>query len=511
MKHFSFFLLGAMLVAAVPVTATNHPELTVELGGSAVAAIDLLADQGKQFEIIVEVQSPANGVAITMTSKLGQVLQFNDVSENGLIWTKSVDVDLRDFTTGEWSIVATISNPGGAVQTTAFVLDVTATGAPALALIVDGAKYTAATTLAEQELNKQAIFNLQYDLGNANYLLQYLAQTVDGEAGFLNIPYLFSVGQESESTQEISFLVRDRALRTVVVTIPVVLDFTAPEITASVGPAFGGLPALLNVTIIDKLDHTTVVTYNETIHSNSGDAFNRSLAMPLSAVGTNVTVVIQSTDSVGNTASKSILVPVQEPKTEVKLESFQADQDAYVIGETVTLTANYNQSLNIIEVPLEATINSTSVDLAMANGVVPKNGSLALTWQVEIGRGVHNFSVHASIPDLYNQTGAIDNGTLEVEVFIGKVIRGADVYYIRGNELGLPLEAVQGDNVFQLNLEDMQNTQVYRINGTEAYWHDSNVVTIIEEPTSTSESSTKETPAPFALLLVALALLARRR
>jgi MYXO-CTERM domain-containing protein len=75
----------------------------------------------------------------------------------------------------------------------------------------------------------------------------------------------------------------------------------------------------------------------------------------------------------------------------------------------------------------------------------------------------------------------------------------------------LPLEAVQGDNVFQLNLEDMQNTQVYRINGTEAYWHDSNVVTIIEEPTSTSESSTKETPAPFALLLVALALLARRR
>lgn len=433
-------------------------------------------------------------------------------SKSGNLWVASLAVNSRDLVKGTWDVRATgVSSNGVVEQLGPHKLIVTVDDVDAPVISIDRLDVENNTVLVGAD---EAVL-----IGVEDNFTRFVTYRLPGmpKDFELSFPYALGVGTFKTGSQPLTLKAYDRAGHVTTTTLTVYADDVLPVLNFTV-------PSIMFVDVANTASFEITEHSNFTVTARMGNeigAFNgtgsadkQTLSMQLTptTLGRGL-VEVRVVDLLGNIVTHTGSVLVKTLETDLKLNSATLGTTRVIAGETQALTLNVTQSVS----PVPVTADVLYGNIKVGQVEIAPTGNTVETIQVTYAPGIHNLELRLAVPagvtelDPSNQ-----NTTLRLEVFLGRVVYGSQIFHIRGDTLGRPTEAVAADGTrFPTTAEDRDLRTVYTFtaDGQKLFWDPSELTTTVvdeEEPEAVGEDS-PGLPIVALLALVAIAAALRRR
>jgi MYXO-CTERM domain-containing protein len=506
-------LAAASLVPGV----TAQQELLVDSIDGGPATVDLKDDASKvlRFRLDEARHGQAYASVTVRMMKTGETPIDLALQKSGGVWSATLPVSTRDLVTGSWTtsfIVLSGTTPRAVSQ---HAVQVTASDSSAPTVQVLPAQrplVLAAGAVIDVQVQDDLLRRVTYHYPGLPVPLELQAQ------------FALPASSLPEGPSTLTIVAQDRAGQSMTVQVPVDRDTQLPVLNATLpGVVYAGVPAEVLVHITERSAHTIAFAVgNDTqvfpVAANQAtDGKVRRFTFMVPEAG-NATLSLAVEDQAGNRVFEAQTLQAVPPVTDLRVVSLVRTSPASaVVQEGVTVRATLEQVGGVAALPV--VVNFTTVGReASFNVTVPAQGPLDVTWTTELRGGRHTIRVQALGPATANETNpGNENGSVDVEVFLGRITDSSKVYAIRADPRGLPAVAVQvGTSLtYPLKLVDLERGVGYSFtvpdNRTLVWDPLSPVSTAPPVPRPPAE---EEAPFPglaMALLVLVLAALAQRR
>lgn len=527
-------LVAALLVLASPgVHAQNNAPEVLAIDAEP-GSVDLIEDAGTTFAIQVEAKDDDDGDRVfaldvrlqgptTFTVDGAQVRKDFGLDPSGRTWTATIDVDDPRLVTGTYTVTAkAFDRFGGTDERTASgILSVTAATASShpLRLGVFDAAGQSQGSVDDVQLGPRDALRLDVGTLGADQLIRSVVYSIthNGTAGPevpLARPYVLDEVRFREGEQSVDIRVDDRAGRSKSLAFDVYKDTVDPVFIAVLPSAtYQGVNFTASVLVDDASPYTVFVQLeDQEVQASSEGTDPVSFDLRRDDLG-RTNLVFTVVDDLGNVATKVRNITTQQAiaDTEVALEVLEPFP---LPAEPVTFRLTVSQDGGVTTIPVAALVTlpgvGTLYDQSLDVGI---GGERVETFQATLRPGLYEANATVSVGPLINETDDSDQTALRAfEVFLGKVVRGDDAYYIRVDARGQPLQAVsEGGAQYDLSLNQTSGRAVYEftVKGDTLFWDPAQRTTTIEEPAEPPEE--KSPGLPWLLLVALLAAFAWRR
>lgn len=504
-----FLILGALLAIAA---VSANPSPVIDDIDTQVDGVDIVAEKDRLLAFSFEARPGPGGNSIQVGELLfeGATSSFTIPAQgrSGDRFDFVISAKERNLVVGNWNVYGiAVDATGRTNQSAPHALVVNATDVPAFTLQINGKTEANAGEILVST-TKSPIVTIGPD--GQDYLIQETRWRTGGLWRDLQNNILFARDFDAQSGN-LQVQVFDRLGRISTYSAAYSVDQVAPDIQVM-------QPARLFSTIENTIQFSSNETANVTYSFNGGTGGFRIAAgttfdEKFEVVQPGIYPLVYSArDDLGNVGDGVVNMQFVRPTTEVSLKGVSVDGVEMIPNATVTNVLRgdsidfaiiWQQVDGAAPVMANGTIHGEEL-LAETAFVLPKSGEFKWEKSFELAPGMHQLLINTTISSTYNQTiDLLESMTVDVEVFIGKVIFGDKTYFIRANSQGFPSEAVLGDEVFQLALDEDSLTPKYIVVGSDgAYWNSGEVITTISEQQGEEKKET-----PFGAILVPLALL----
>lgn len=508
-------------VASADPTAAHK---VVDGQSADTATVDLIADRGKLLEFRFDESStpkaPFDDVLVRLTRRDSTDLLAVSMTKTGTRWSGLLAVDEPDLVAAsDWvaTYFGVIDGSGGilarkpmavtasdVVPPRILVAPFPSGGKPVLLGPADTLELTVIETL----------------LRSVTYTYEGLPAPVE-----MHSPYSLMETALPEGRSNVTFTATDRTGRMASMKVPVDRDTLAPAIElVAQDVVYEDVPFRLSLKVTERSGHTLRLDADGTGHEfiiPAGAAVQGGetvVELTPGDLGT-FTVELRANDTAGNEAVALRQFTVVEPVTDLKVSAVRlTSPTTNVQREGQTIVATVRQVTGVAALPVAVTFQAGAVRESF-NVTVPANGSVEVPWNATLPAGSRIVQVTAVGPAAANETNPGDeSGTLAVEVFVGRVTIGSQVFNIRADNRGLPTSAVLSGSskTYPLSIINSEKGVAYafKADGNRTVvWDPLEPVQVVPDSSSTAPAG-KDAPFPgllMALLVVALAVATRRR
>lgn len=516
-----------MLAALAPVGAPAAPrQFTVDASESGAVGIDLVdnAADSLLFRLHEANFSAAHGPIRSASVRLASANGAMELalSLSGGDWSVALPVSTTDLVVGTWQARFVALRDNGATTLGNRSLDVTArdTQPPQLSLAQSGDPVVVGPAGSIDLVVKDA-------------LLQRVWLEYSGVPVTLDAPYSLRGDLFPEGRTAVTFHASDRALHSSVLSVDVVRDTTAPMVNLTVPEhVYAGVPFLARVRVAEAGPYTLRFSVNGTalpdtqVTGAAEPGADRLTAFTVTPNATGALALgVEAIDQVGAHAFADRTLDVAKPVTDLRLSHLGTSPPGPQFAQRpvrFTVTLEQVEGVTSLSVPVNFTVNGQSFSKVQD---LPAGGPRHLTWEVQLPGGHYTATASAQVPEGANETAPGDEtDSVDVEVFLGRIVDNGTAYDIRAGDNGLPSAAVvEGKSrTYALKLVDSGRGVAYRFTADGNRTVDWNPLAPLGEAppasaTSSSGSSTgKAKPSPAAgplvlAVVVALAALAQRK
>ena len=528
------FLVAALLVLASPgVHAQNTAPQVLSIEAEP-GSVDLIEDAGSTFAIHVEAKDDDSGdrvfaVEVSLQGPApfvvdgSRVRQDFNLDPTGRTWNATIDVDDPRLVTGTYAVTVKVFDRNGAVaeETASGLISVTASAVGSHPLRVGVFDDQGISQASPADISLGSGEALRLDVAVAG------AQTLVGQVVFsithngtttqevpLARPYVLDAVRFNEGSQQVDVRVDDRAGRSKTVSFDVLKDTVDPVFIAVVPTiTYQGVNFTASVLVDDASPYTVFVQLeDQEVQASSEGSEPVSFELGRDALG-RTNLVFTVVDDLGNVATqvRNITTDQAIADTEVALEILEPFP---LPEQPVTFRLTVSQDGGVTTIPVDALVTLPGVGKLYDQSLdVPIGGERVETFQATLRPGLYEANATVSVGPLINETDESDQTALRAfEVFLGKVVRGDDAYYIRVDGRGQPVQAVStGGAQHDLRLNETSGRTLYEftVQGDTLFWDPAQRTTTIEEP---ADPPKEESPGlPWLLLAALLAGFAWRR
>lgn len=491
-------------------------------GGDAVTAAVELVDNDEVLTFTAETTGNATGAQVTLRldcsaadcPEIRKVMIGQDAAAQPgafLNWSAELAVDDPDIVEGSWDVSVEAFDANGLVTALEaadpLVFTADDDDAPELNLVGGG-------TSARIGVSEDVRINV------TDATLQRVTYQIAGmpAQAALPAPYILDGSSFSEGTQSVTFRAYDRAGHSSSLIVAVEKDTVAPTVvTALPGMVYAHVPVDVIVSVEETSAYEVQLSFDGEVQRATGAAGGGQHALEILTNRTgNVTFALSVVDAFDNVEFFTQTFQVAVPSTDSEITDVvrTAPEGLPLSGESVTLIVSMQQNEGVTALPMTLHWGFEGILEESEEQVLPQNGTVNRTFTQVFGAGVHRLVASLETPEYAMELNDTNqNGSLQFEVFLGRVIHDEDVYHIRAGSTGLPSEAVDADDMtypvtFQ---EDSKGSRyVFDVNGTALHWDPVEQVTTVTH----EHDEDKDTPAAGLLSLLALlgvALALRRR
>ena len=332
----------------------------------------------------------------------------------------------------------------------------------------------------------------------------------------LEFPYTIGATSFAEGTQDLTLAAVDRAGNVATKVVRVTVDSAAPTLEVTLPERlFVGVPAVVLAKASDANAYDITLQQGATtsVLRGTGPQTTHSFPLLVDEEG-RVDLTLRAVDAIGNAVERRASLNATILQSDTTIRSMSIVPERPVAGDKLTLHVLVVQDPGFAPLDVNVTLSGAVASEHLVPVPVSTPGDLAVPIALPAGR--HQVSALVGAPAGVNETDPGNQfGTLEFEVFYGKLEDGATTYYISAGPTGLPAQAIGPDNAaYPLTLVQEGSVVAYEFQagGKTLSWQP------FGDGQSGSSSATggaKGSPGPavplLALAVLALAVALRRR
>lgn len=519
MRRLGLALAALALLLPLPAGQAQSSALAIDLEPGAAAQsfpLDLQAGSPSTIEFrFDESDYPSldvQAVTVTLTKGTDEIsVQMQSPAAQGVggtVWLGTLAASDRGLTKGTHAITVKAVTPSAAVapdaRSRSLVVSASETVAPTLRVsgeTADGKVRLGPgddlAILVDDAAPTSGIRRVTYRLPDVSGVIP------------LDFPYVIAAGTFSEGSRDLTLSASDRAGNVASKVVKVIVDTKAPTLDVQAPERlFVGIPAVLLAGVSDANAYNVTVQQGNDTRSLPGTGAATTHTFPVTAGREGpVSLTVRATDVLGNAVERRVSVNATILQTDTTIKGMTITPERPVAGEPVVLHVSVAQDPGFATLDVNVTLSGAVASTHRVSVQSALPADLAVSMRPSAGR--HTVDAHVEAAGAVNETDDSDqDGSLAFEVYLAKVVDDGKTYYIRANDVGLPLVALgPGNATHQLTVVQEGSVVAYQFeaDGKTLTWKP---FTGSASGTATDDGGEAKGSPGLLLPLLAVALLA---